>query len=102
MGWPVIITPRARLDLQSIVEYIAKDNPAAAVRVGEALIESALKIGNFPYMGRRVPELESEGCREVIEGVYRIVYELSTDQKVVKILRFWHGARGTPKPRGDI
>ncbi len=34
MGWKVIIVPSARADLESIVRFIARQNSAAAARVG--------------------------------------------------------------------
>ncbi|QDW37070.1 type II toxin-antitoxin system RelE/ParE family toxin [Bradyrhizobium sp. KBS0727] len=37
-------TPRARDDLREIMEYIAKENPAAAVRVGRAIFDATALI----------------------------------------------------------
>ena len=39
MGCTIIFSPQAIADLESAVRFIAKDNPDAAARVGNALIE---------------------------------------------------------------
>jgi plasmid stabilization system protein ParE len=100
MGWPVILTPQALEDLREIVAYIAGDNPERAITFGNELTDQALAIGDFPERGRVVPELEEEAVREVIYGRYRIIYELFHEARKVFILRFWHGARGTPETIG--
>jgi plasmid stabilization system protein ParE len=58
------------------------------------LAESA---GDFPRIGRVVPELEDENVREIILPPYRIIYEIFPDQQRPVILRIWHGARGSPE-----
>jgi len=60
------------------------------------LIEKAEKLGDFPYLGRLVPERAERDCREVIAPPYRIIYRVLEDKGVVQVLRFWHAARGTP------
>lgn len=39
MGRKIIFSPAAIADLESVVRFIAKDNPEAAARVGHALID---------------------------------------------------------------
>jgi toxin ParE1/3/4 len=56
-----------------------------------------LFIGTQPEMGRVVPEVGDPAVREIVHGAYRIIYELYHDPDAVFILRFWHGARGTPE-----
>ena len=48
-------------------------------------------LGDFPLMGRIVPELRDDR-REVIEKPYRIIYRPTETQ--VEILAVVHGARG--------
>ena len=97
MGCPVIITPTAIRDLESIVRFIAHDSPQRARRFGYALIDGALSIGPFPESGRVVPELGDPDVREMIHGSYRIIYEVKRSPEAVFVLRFWHAARGTPE-----
>ena len=52
-------------------------------------------------MGRVVPELDDPAVREDIHGNYRLIYEVVLQPPAIYILRFWHGARGTPSlPEG--
>lgn len=96
MGYRVIFSPQSQDDLHDIVKYIARYSPRHALAQGERLIASALKIGNFPRQGRVVPERSQFHVREMIEGNYRIIYQLDDEIEAVFILRFWHAARGTP------
>jgi plasmid stabilization system protein ParE len=57
----------------------------------------AISLGDFPELGRTVPELEDPAVRKIVHGAYRIIYELRHAPDVLYILRFWHGARGEPK-----
>ena len=94
MDFKVILTLQSLDDLKEIVHFIAKDNPERARTFGNQLIDHALSIQNFPERGRIVPEVQEATVRELIQGNYRIIYEIFPDTKTVFILRFWHGARG--------
>lgn len=96
MGCQVILAPRAIRDLETIVRYIATDNPAAALRFGQALIEKARSVGTFPEAGRVVPEIGDPNIREVIYGSYRVVYRVNNPKRIVEVARFWHAAQGEP------
>ena len=78
-------------DLHSIHEYIAKDSKRYADRFIEKLIDRVSQLENFPKSGRVVPEFDSIDFRELIEGNYRIVYKILTDQ--IAIVRVHHSAR---------
>jgi toxin ParE1/3/4 len=99
VGWPVVLTEQSQDDLREIVVFIARDDREAARRFGHQLIDQALSIGEFPEMGRMVPEVGDPAVREIVHGSYRIVYELLREPNTVFILRFWHAARGTPEIR---
>jgi toxin ParE1/3/4 len=96
VGYSVIITPRAKHDLQKIVRYVAQHDSQIARRLGNRLIERSLMLSNHPEMGRVVPEMGDVTIRETIRYAYRIVYRVSHLERVVHVLRFWHAARGTP------
>ena len=84
-------TPEAEAERSEIGDYIALDNPRAAVRM-DALFETAvLKLADFPRNGRpgMIP-----GTRELIpHASYRIVYEIRDDDvwitSVVHTSRRW-------------
>jgi plasmid stabilization system protein ParE len=71
MGWPVILTAQSQDDLREIVIFIARDDPQAARLFGDELIDQALSVGNFPEMGRVVPEVADPAVREIIYGAQR-------------------------------
>jgi plasmid stabilization system protein ParE len=92
MGWTVVFSPRCREDLRKIVDYIAADDAAAAERFGFVLIAQAEALAHAPNIGMRMPE--RPGTRFFPCGSYLIIYRADTAQRTVRILRFWHGARG--------
>ena len=96
MGFQVILAPRAIRDLETIVRYIAVDNPSAAQRFGQALISKAKAAEQFPESGRVVPEFQTASIRELLHGSYRIVYRENSAAQTIEIVRFWHSARGEP------
>jgi toxin ParE1/3/4 len=91
MAWKIIFSARSRNDLQKIVDYIARDNAAAAGRFGSLLITQAESLENAPEMGPTLPQ--RPGARFFPVGRYLIIYRLDTKRQVVRILRFWHSAR---------
>ena len=84
-------TPRARDDLREIMDYIAKDNPVGADRVGRAIFDARALIAARPYLGirnARAPELRS---RLVTRYPYRIHYFV--EDADVWIVHIRHSAR---------
>jgi len=92
MGWPVVFSLRCREDLRKIVETIARDDAAAAERFGLALIAQAEALAHAPHIGMPMPE--RPGTRFFPFGSYLIIYRADTARQTVRILRFWHDARG--------
>jgi len=82
-------TREALARLQEIEEYIAKDNPVAAVEFVDKLISKAETLVNNPVKGRTVPELSFENIREVLYKNYRIVYLLK--KNVIEVLTVFEG-----------
>jgi toxin ParE1/3/4 len=87
---------QARADLIAIGRYIAADDRAAARRFVARLKARAVDAGRQPRAGRRVPELMDERIREVIEGNYRIVYEVGA--RAITVLTVFEGHRTLPRP----
>ncbi|MEH1861459.1 MAG: type II toxin-antitoxin system RelE/ParE family toxin [Nostoc sp.] len=48
-------------------------------------------MAQFPLSGRIVPEFETKQIREVIEGSYRIIYYIKSDQ--IDVLAVLHGSQ---------
>ncbi len=84
-------TDNALHQLSVIFDHIALNSEVYARRMADRLTKRSRQIGNFPYSGRIVPEFKKEEVREVIEGVYRIIYCIKQDQ--IDILTVFHGSR---------
>ncbi|HTX37688.1 MAG TPA: type II toxin-antitoxin system RelE/ParE family toxin [Bryobacteraceae bacterium] len=86
-------TTTAAADLAHIVEYIRKDNPAAARRVAQIIYQSIGRLQRFPNSGRIGL---AENTRELVFSPwpYIAVYEIIDDQ--VQVLRIRHAAQDWP------
>ncbi len=96
MAYPIVWTETARNDLAQLVSYIASDDPVAAARFGEAIIDHIEQAALHPNSGRVVPEFQVETLRELILSPYRLIYEVHDETQKVYVVRLWHAARGHP------
>lgn len=88
-------TPEAQQDRYSVVEYIAANNPGAAIKMDELFGDSIAMLADFPLTGRVgiIP-----GTRELIlHESYRVVYEV--EEETVWIMALVHTARLWPPVR---
>jgi toxin ParE1/3/4 len=90
----VIWLSRARQHLAEIIEYIANDNPTAAISVRRRIEDAAHTLAAHPDMGRQG---RIDGTRElVIHGLpYIIPYRVRYGR--VENLAVIHAARRWPK-----
>jgi addiction module RelE/StbE family toxin len=96
MAFKIIWSLQAREDLRDIVRFVAQHNASAAETLGYSLISRVDSLEQFPLLGRAVPELGDPGVREIILRPYRIIYRVFDEQRLIAIVRVWHGARGEP------
>ena len=76
----VIWSPRAYERVIEIGEYIVQQGrPDAAANVVDGILRSVRRLQRFPESGRMLPELPREELREVIHGVYRVIYRLDSE-----------------------
>jgi toxin ParE1/3/4 len=90
----VMWTEGAIADLESIVGYIAMEDPAAALRVLDLLQARAAALESMARRGRVVPELQRQGIgiyRELVEPPWRIL--LRAGEETVWILAVIDGRR---------
>lgn len=91
MTLPVIWRPEARQDLKDIIDYIAARRPAAAQRLGDAILHTGDRLPDHPYMYRpgRAP-----GTREaVVHPNYILVYRVG---EAIEILAVLHARQQYP------
>jgi plasmid stabilization system protein ParE len=95
--YEVIILPSAERDISEAYEWIAEQEPNAAVRWYNRLLEVIYSLDAFPKRCPFAPEAKFLGAeiREIFHGrrqhKYRILFTVGTD--TVHVLHIRHGAR---------
>jgi toxin ParE1/3/4 len=99
---PAVLSPAARRDLLAAVRWIAKDNPAAARALRDAVAKAAERIGGHVHIGSPRLDLADERYRfAILSGFpYLIVY--NADRAPPLIVRILHGARDLPEVLRDL
>lgn len=87
----VVWTATAVARLEAIEDFIARDDPAAAERFIEELLDVGEGLGDSPQRGRIVPELPGSALREVVHRGYRLVYRATATR--VEVLTVFEGHR---------
>ena len=77
--------------LLEIERFVARDDPRAAARLVDKLIDRGEALAEHPDRGRRLLELPESGLRELVVDNYRIVYRRTS--KVVEVLTVFEGHR---------
>lgn len=90
----IIWSPLAIDRTTEIAEYIAQDNPSAAMIWVETLFDKVEILKSSPKSGRVVPESNRDDIRELIYGNYRIIYRV--DKKILSVLTVRHGKQILP------
>ena len=85
-------TFQAKEDLKAIAEYISKDSKRYAKFQVIRLKERTKILKTHVFTGKIVSEINREDIRELIEGNYRIIYKIVTDNRI-DILTIHHSAR---------
>ncbi len=85
-------TPRAAQDIAEIADYVRGRNPAAAVRVRDAILDSMQTLVQFPEAGRRQ---DIEGVRKLVARKYPYLVYYTVDAKAeeIVVLTIQHPAR---------
>ena len=80
MGCKVIFSPQAIADLAAAVRFIAEDNPGAAVHFGNALIDRAAILENFPLLGPTYPKRPD--VRKLVSRPY-LIFSAFANRKIL-------------------
>ncbi len=75
----VIWTHRARTDLKTIHDYIAKDSQQNAQKVTHLILQKCQSLLTIPHSGKKVSGINQTDLREI--GVYswRIIYHINNN-----------------------
>lgn len=85
----LLYSAAAIADLGRLRAFIAEHDPAASLRIVNALIERIESLSHFPAMGRVLDEApKALAVREFAFGAYAVRYMATTEALVV--LRIWH------------
>src|SRR6476620_5866062 len=94
----VLISPKAFADLEEILEFVARDSPANAVRLIDYLLEQVQSLEQFPgrYALLKSTAVGRTPLRLMPAPPFRILYQLDSPNQVVRVLAVEHGARNRP------
>jgi toxin ParE1/3/4 len=79
---PVRWAQSASLDVIEIVEFIKRDRPEAARKLGHSFLTEASRLSRNPRQGKVVPELLDKGIadyRQLLVSSYRVIYAIRTE-----------------------
>lgn len=90
----ISITEAAEQDLAKIVDYIASDNPAAALKLADNIERGILMLEDFPLTGitPKNRRLTRQGYRILIVDSYLVFY-VFLNNEMVEIRRIFSGKR---------
>jgi plasmid stabilization system protein ParE len=81
--------PGAAQDITDIWEFIVEDNPLAARRVREDILDAVRELVPFPHQGHKRPDLTTKPLRFQTIRNYIIAY--APDEKPLVVLAVLHG-----------
>ena len=85
----LVFTPLAEQDIESIGDYIARDNPRRALSFIRELRSQCQRISKTPQ-GYRLRDELGDGIRSCAYGNYVIFF--TEDGRLLRIIRVLHGA----------
>jgi toxin ParE1/3/4 len=98
MAIKVDLTERAKKDIAHIFEYYQFE---AGLKVAKREISKILKrikvLNDFPFVGQKEENKKTENsdCRYLIQGSYKILYEV--EEKQVNVLTVFHTSQDPSK-----
>lgn len=75
----IIWTELAVEKLEEIADYIASDDPSAALKWVNKMRKAVNMLKDFSEIGRKVPEIKRDNIYEIIEDNYRIIYKINSN-----------------------
>jgi plasmid stabilization system protein ParE len=88
VGYQVTFAAQADRDLGTVVRFLAQKNPAAAEKLGYALIDEARSLANLPYRGLAVKK--RPGYRRILHRPWFLIYyRVDEARQLVEVARIW-------------
>ena len=84
----LVWTEPALADLDAIADYIALDNPEAAIGVVQRIFRHVEQLREHPESGSRPLELRESRYRQIVEPPCRVFYRYDgTDVYILHVMR---------------
>ncbi len=92
MDYRVIFKDTFLTDLERIVRFVAVQNPAAARKLGELIIQGGENLSFFP---ERHPKVRQRpGVRRfIVKKYFKVFYRVQPESRTVEVIRCWDGRR---------
>ena len=87
----VLWAEQAWARLAEIETFVGRDDPEAASRLVDRIIDRGETLARYPNRGRKLPEIPGSGLRELLMGNYRVVYRRGS--KEIEVLTVFEGHR---------
>jgi len=87
-------TDRVRHRLKAIHDYISEKSPAAADKTVRPILARSRQIAEHPHAGRKIPEYQRNGCREILFHPYRVISRIRSSQ--IDVLSVMHSRQLLP------
>ena len=87
----IFYTRQSINDLKRLHDFIAENNPNAARKASDRLLQAVKRLIDFPLLGRQVKnnnDLKAMTIRDLVTGKYVIRYVVLSNE--IHILRVWH------------
>lgn len=95
MDFRLVYTQRALNDLADMIGRIAGDDPEAATRFGNALLDHTELRTRFPRLGEIVNR--QPGVRRLLHSPVLVYYGINDRKQQIEVLHVRHGARKPPR-----
>ena len=69
-------------DIENIASFIAKDSDQYAFIQTERFFERVKVLESYPEFGKIVPEFGKAAIRQLLEGNYRIIYQIISPDRI--------------------
>jgi len=86
----IIRSDRFIVQLQNILEYIAKDKIAASIEFRKKLDKEIDDLINFPYKYRQSHYYEDKDIRDMIFRGYTVIYRVNSGANLIEILTIFN------------
>ena len=82
----IVYKPSFEFNLIKIIDFIAKDKPAASINFANELEKRIFNLPNFPYKNRQSIYFDDENIRDMIFKGYTVVYKINNQKNIIEIL----------------